>query len=33
MINCREAKTWVARSNYDSQLVSDRDDFQVQRGA
>ena len=32
-INCREAKTWVARSIHDSQLVSERDDFQVQRRA
>jgi hypothetical protein len=32
-INCRDAKTWTAGTIYDGELVSDRDDFQVQRGA
>ena len=29
----REAKAWASRSMDDGQLVSERDDFQVQRGA
>jgi hypothetical protein len=28
----REAKTWAAGSIHDGELVSKRDDFQVQRG-
>ena len=32
-IGRREAKTWAPRSMDDSQLVPERDDFQVQRGA
>jgi hypothetical protein len=27
----REAETWAARSIHDGQLVSEREDFQVQR--
>ena len=29
----REAKTWAAGSIHDGELVSECDDFQVQRGA
>jgi hypothetical protein len=32
-IGRREAKTWASGSIHDGQLVSERDDFQVQRGA
>jgi hypothetical protein len=32
-VHLRQTKTWAAQSIHDGQLVSERDDFQVQRSA